>query len=249
MITIKKLPCPNSIITLNGDDFLDVASGSTTDVILEYENGNLVQPTEIDGSVIVLPNPINRSTAQLMKTGQTTSYRTGDDGDIEAGRENNFLTLDSAPLHNNGSPTINTTTNRFTDTLGGQTYANDIVLDWSTWNGYTVLGVYRVFGLVVNWNTAIDNALALSVGTFTSGWRNANSNELNNFANRGLSNVLSYAPISSPNNHWTSSTYTPNNTLAWFMTAVGVLNASAKTSNLRYFPVRTFNLSTSNILS
>lgn len=56
MITIKKLPCPNAIVRLNGDNFLNVASGSTTDVILEYENGNLVQPIEIDGSVIVLPN-------------------------------------------------------------------------------------------------------------------------------------------------------------------------------------------------
>ena len=29
----------------------------------------------------------------LQKTGQTTSYRTGDDGDIEAGRDVDFTTL------------------------------------------------------------------------------------------------------------------------------------------------------------
>jgi hypothetical protein len=40
--------------------------------------------------------------------------------------------------------TINTTTTaRFTDELGGQTYANDIVLDWSTWNGSYFVGVFQ----------------------------------------------------------------------------------------------------------
>jgi hypothetical protein len=63
-----------------------------------------------------------------------------------------FCTLDAAPLHNDGTATINTTTSRFTDELGGQTYTNDIVLDWSTWNGSTLLGWYRVADTsVMNW--------------------------------------------------------------------------------------------------
>jgi hypothetical protein len=63
MITIKKLPCPNSIITLNGDDFLDVASGSTTDVILEYENGEWFIGARIyfpDGTILSLENKIEK---------------------------------------------------------------------------------------------------------------------------------------------------------------------------------------------
>jgi hypothetical protein len=36
---------------------------------------------------------VSRSTAKLMKTGQTTSYRTGDDGDLEVGRNVDFFTL------------------------------------------------------------------------------------------------------------------------------------------------------------
>jgi hypothetical protein len=56
---------------------------------------------------------VSRSTAQLMKTGQTTSYRTGDDGDLEAGRNVSFTTLaENNPFGN---------TNRFTDEIGGQT--------------------------------------------------------------------------------------------------------------------------------
>ena len=93
---------------------------------------------------------VSRSTAQLMKTGQTTSYRTGDDGDIEAGRLTSFTTLaENNPFGN---------TNRFTDELGGTTYTKNIVIDWSTYNGTNVLGYYRIATVVADWNAAIDAA-------------------------------------------------------------------------------------------
>jgi hypothetical protein len=70
---------------------------------------------------------ISRTTAKLMKTGQTTSYRTGDDGNIQAGRATSFSVLaENNPFGN---------TNRFTDELGGQTYTNNIMIDWSTFDG------------------------------------------------------------------------------------------------------------------
>ena len=68
--------------------------------------------------IIVVESSAPRSTATLMKTGQTTSYRTGDDGDLEAGRNVDFTTLaENNPFGN---------TNRFTDELGGQTYTKNI---------------------------------------------------------------------------------------------------------------------------
>jgi hypothetical protein len=70
--------------------------------------------------------------ATLIQTGQTTSYATGDD--ITRGRATNFTTLAS------NNPWGNT--NRFTDTAGTQTYANGIVVDWSTYDGSTVLCYY-----------------------------------------------------------------------------------------------------------
>ena len=91
--------------------------------------------------------------ATIMKTGQTVSYRTGDDGDIEAGRATDFLTLASNNPFGN--------TNRFTDELGGQTYTNNIVIDWSTYNGTDVLGYSRV-NQQATWDDAIDNCLAYS---------------------------------------------------------------------------------------
>jgi hypothetical protein len=136
-----------------------------------------------------------RSTATLMKTGQTTSYRTGDDGDIEAGRDVDFFTLDAAPLHNDGSATLNTTTARFTDTLGGSTYADDIVLDWSTWNGSTLLGYYLGDASNRTWNDYIDWALVLSIGTFTTGWRSINVKEMTNLWQYSTNRATNYSPF------------------------------------------------------
>jgi len=181
--------------------------------------------------------------ATLLKTGQTTSYQSGDDGDIQAGRLTDWYTLPFVPVNTDGSPTANTTNARFTDELGGTAYANNIVIDWSTFdnNTNTVLGVYRVFGVAVTWSNAITNASALSVGTFTTGWRNANIRELNNFSLRLSAASFVYAPIGSSNNHWSSTSYF-GSSLAWFMTGAGVVNATVKTASHRYFPVRTFTV-------
>jgi hypothetical protein len=190
--------------------------------------------------------------ATLMKTGQTTSYRTGDDGDLEAGRATDFLTLDAAPLHNDGSATLNTTTERFTDTLGGSTYADDWVLDWSTWNGSTLLGYYRVVQGVgaTNWNTAIDNSL----GTFGgySGCRLPNLMELLNIVDYGLSLTTGYAPFNHISTAYWTSTTAPNATTTAFRVAStgGTPVTTAKTDATRsYMPIRTFSLSTLNVLS
>jgi hypothetical protein len=143
------------------------------------------------------------STAKLMKTGQTTSYRTGDDGDIEAGRDTSFSVLSANNPFGN--------TNRFTDISGNQTYPNNIVIDWSTYNGATVLGWYRLAMPTVSvytWNQAIDAALAFSISTFTTGWKLANVSEyfsLFNWANTPV-NKLNYAPFSLVGDFWSSTT-------------------------------------------
>ncbi len=150
------------------------------------KNATIIQPIYVNPpSGGDIPEPASRTTAKLMKTGQTTSYRTGDDGDIEAGREVDFFTLaENNPFGN---------TNRFTDELGGQTYANNIVIDWSTYDGSTVLGIYRIYLDTATWDQLIDNCLALSVGTFTTGWRMWNVNECVNFIN--AETTFNYAPL------------------------------------------------------
>lgn len=158
--------------------------------------------------------------ATLMKSGQTTSYRTGDDGDIEAGRATSFSVLASNNPFGN--------TNRFTSTTGNQTYTNNIVIDWSTYNGSTVLGYYRVVpGADVTWNTAIDSAAALSTGGFTSGWRLPNKREMENIANYQLASIFNYAPFSITNTIWLSTTYAAATTLAYTATSSWI-NLSTK---------------------
>jgi hypothetical protein len=203
---------------------------------------------DIDSYCTPCPPAVTRSTATLMKTGQTTSYRTGDDGDIEAGRATDFLTLDSAPLHNDGSATLNTTTARFTDTLGGSTYANDIVLDWSTWNGSTLLGWRRTSLGLLSWNNGIDNSLSLTFAGFAI-WRMPNNIEINSIANFELTAVHNYSPFNINSEMWSSTTYAPATSSAWRIQAVGVWGVSGKTNSRDVYPVRTFSLSTLNVLS
>lgn len=171
------------------------------------------------------------STATILKTGQTISYRTGDDGDIEAGRDINFFTL------NENNPFG--TDKRFTDELGTLVYANNIVIDWSTYNGTTVLGYRRTLSpTAVNWNDAVDGALAVSIGSYTSGWRLTNIREIMNLCYfEGLSylNYIDYAPFNITSALWSSTAlstygglyswqllqtsigYSPNNTLTYYI--------------------------------
>jgi len=180
--------------------------------------------------------------ATLMKTGQTTSYRTGDDGDLEVGRATSFTAIaENNPFGN---------TNRFTSELGTQTYTNNIVIDWSTYDGSTVLGISRVaIATGQSWNTAVDGSLSYSIGTFTSGWRLPNIKEimnLMNFAN-DQNNLLNYSPLnlsSSGRVYWSSTTNLAVTTQAYTLTNIGLISVQAKTTSVAYtyFPVRTFTV-------
>jgi hypothetical protein len=171
-----------------------------------------------------------------MKTGQTTSYRTGDDGDLEAGRATSFTVLASNNPFGN--------TNRFTDELGGQTYTNNIVIDWSTYNGSNVLGYY-IGSLGVNrvFDAAIDWGLNLSVGLFTSGWRLLNRKELDNILWDGgisIADNLNYNPFNIGTINIGTST---NYSTTWINRATtGGVVTTSKTTALRTIAVRTFTV-------
>jgi len=176
---------------------------------------------------------VSRSTAQLMKTGQTTSYRTGDDGDLERGRNVSFTVLAENNVFGN--------TNRFTDELGGQTYTKNIVIDWSTYDGSTVLGWRRTM-TVAAWNAAVDGALVVSIAPFTSGWRLPNVVELISLQNYSLSNPMNFSPFSLFENLWTSNTPLSITTQRWYMTSNGGLQQATIATSFRYIPCRTFTV-------
>jgi len=188
------LSIPDSDVNVNSVNEGSVVSVKDIDINVVDSSGSVTPDSvTIVGNTVTIdvpdtsPAPVG---ATLMKTGQTTSYRTGDDGDLEEGRDIDFFTLNTNnPFGSNA---------RFTDELGGSTYANDIVIDWSTYDTIagTVLGYYRLTLSSVNWSDQIDVALALSIGTFTTGWRLWNVNECVNILNFGIgNNSLNYSPF------------------------------------------------------
>lgn len=206
-------------------------------------SSNIIHPYIFGGGAVS-----DYASAKIMKTGQTTSYRTGDDGDIEAGRENSFFVLKSNNIFGN--------TNRFTDELGGQTYTNNIVIDWSTYDGETVLGWDRRknggnASVDKSWNNAIDEALAHSNSTFTSGWRLPNINEIYSLLNYSLTSALNYAPfnIDSSATYWTSTTpnVASNSAFLYYSTILFnsnyiLLQPKTATAGYRWHAVRNFTV-------
>lgn len=218
-----------------------IPAGSTLilpDITITDSNGTSVIVPSVQDFTCT-PFPVG---ATLMKTGQTTSYRTGDDGDIEAGRATNFTTLAKKNPFGN--------LNRFTDELGGQTYTNNIVIDWSTYDGATVLGISRLSIATGNtWNQAVDNSLSYSVGSFTSGWRLINMKEIFNLLNYANSeaNLLNYSPLnlsSTGRIYWSANTLSSATTSAYTFNNVGNTSTMTKvtSANMTYIRVRTFTV-------
>jgi len=200
--------------------------------------------------------PLNASNP--IKTGQTTSYRTGDDGNLQIGRLVNFLTLDfTNPFghtrrftgitggYHDGTDWVDVNGNSTTEALA---FPNDIAIDWSQFNqvGGLVLGSVRTALSSTTWNNQIDNALALSVGAFTSGWRLLNANEANTFIDYSINgSCLSYHPfiMRTQGFIWLSTTYAVNTGRAMLIaTANNRLGDAAKGNNSNGIAVRNFTL-------
>jgi hypothetical protein len=179
---------------------------------------------------------VSRTTAQLMKTGQTTSYATGDDGDLERGRGVSFTILAENNVFGN--------TNRFTDELGTQTYTKNIVIDWSTYNGSTVLG-WRRTSSTAPWASAVSAALLVSIAPFTTGWRLPNVMEYLSIFNWQLTARLNYSPFNLASNQYhTSNTdmaTTTNNLYVWTGSSAPI-NSASKSTNNAYLVCRTFTV-------
>ena len=244
------LSLPDIDINVNGSDEGDIPSVTDVNVTLANNNGTVTPDAiNVTGSTVAItlpdsaPNPVG---ATLMKTGQTTSYATNDDGDLQAGRATDFFTLSTNNPFGN--------TNRFTDELGGQTYSNDIVIDWSTYNTVagTVLGYYRTLLSSAAWSTQVANCAAVSIGSYTTGWRLTNHNEFSNiyamtdnvFA--GRFDGLNYAPfsISIGNYLWTSTSRDANFAVGHLLNPFGSfgVNILNKGNSYQAIACRTFTV-------
>ena len=232
------LSIPDIDINVNGIDEGDIPSVTDVNVTLSDSSGTVTPDAiNVTGGTVAITLPYIAPAAvgcKLNKTGVLVSQRTGDDGDIQSGRNVDFFTLSS----NNPFGT----TARFSDELGGSTYTKNIVIDWSTYDGSEVLGYYRVAFPNAIWNTAIDNCLALSITGFTSGWRLVNSQELFNLMNASTSRAMNWSPINQGagnDRYWTSSN--PSGQPVFF----GQQFLMGKVSNTQLYkamPIRTFTV-------
>jgi hypothetical protein len=237
------LELPDENITLNGGAFLTKPSVKDQDIELVDTADAPITPDSVVGNKIVVDTSAGCSSKGLMplQTGQTTSYATNDDGDLQRGRLVDYSTLP----YNNGFGN----TNRFTDELGGQTFTNNIIIDWSTWDGGT-----DVLGFIFS------NKSTLSLGTqtwttwisgqpYTTGgfgeWYVANANEVLSVFNygslHGLGDYPFYQGFSGNDSFYTSTTYNINTNQAFHKNRYQThLSATSKTSNHSTMFVRTF---------
>lgn len=242
----------------------DVPSCLPASYLVQYVDLTLIQSGTIasGGSVTVnVPNPVGgspRKTAKLMQTGQPVSFITGDAADVVFGRATDFLTLDAAPLHDDGSPTINTTTFRFTDEFGGQTFTTGIILDWSNWDGSQLLGWQNNFRLgsplygasgYAPLTYAITFCNSFSLGGF-SGWHQCNFIELSSITQDKL-NGFNYFPFNNSfvNFLWTNSTISVTTARRYRQDNASWEIAVIASNGANPFPCRYFSLSLLNVLS
>ena len=198
------------------------------------------------------------STAMIMKTGQTVSFNTGDDGDLEAGRDGDFFTLPyNNPFGNNKRLTGITggyqLSGTYYDKNGiGTTSAlaipDDIVIDWSSLDAVTskVLGYKRTLEASQIASLNISSALAASIGSYTSGWRMVNFRELTNIMNLKYQG-LNYEPfgitISNTRIRTSTNSYETSGYRWWWDAPNSSLLYTSDGNALPTIIVRTFSVS------
>jgi hypothetical protein len=185
----------NNAITVNNANGFSIHATEPLDIRLHNQNGNDITPSSVtyNGNQHYVTAVINTASfvpvgQTLLKTGQTTSYATGDDGATQRGRGINFTQLwRDNPFGNN---------NRFTNKTGGQVYTNSVALDWSTYDGTTVLAYYFGDATTRPWATQLTQYTNSNIDGLR-GWNLFNMNEAVNIMNFSFPSgfVYNYAPF------------------------------------------------------
>lgn len=217
---------PASPVTLNVDDEYTCIVADISGLTCQQLNDGLVQAQR---------QKIQR--VNLLRTGQTASTNTDDDGDQEKGRLAAFLTLDCNNSFGN--------TDRFTDSVGGQVYGAgngsipDYMIDHAAGLGWQFDAGFTAFG-TDDYPDALTAAAAHDNGTF-SNFDLPNWNELASLVNCGAAtSLLNYAPINNTTSLlMISNTNFPRDTSkVLFFSNLGGFGARNKTSLSSYIYVR-----------
>ena len=164
--------------------------------------------------------------ATLMKTGQTVSTSANDDGAEQQGRLVNFTTLE------NKNPFGNT--NRFTSKVGTQVYTDSVVIDWSTYDGTTVLAYYHGDANTRAWATQLTQHISSTLNGLT-GWKLFNIYQAMNIMNFSFPGtyLYNYAPFNLTRRyHWVSTNQTGATGISTETAGPNPFTTVAKTSGL-----------------
>lgn len=234
-----------------------------------------VDNVDSDGSIVPTPSgvpfactPVTPCVdfvgAELLKTGQTTSYISGDDGDLQQGRNGDFFTLPLGKTNPNGNNF------RFTDEFfnytdgsvyfladgtpsnSANTFVKKIMIDWNQYDAVseTVRG-YAFTDVLTNTRNFDDNisfCQSLSIPPFTSGWNACNDMQLFVLRNASTTYSLFYPPFSQYGifqiNAWSNTT---NPLISNYASALIAnrhsIERTLKTRLLRSIAQRIFNVS------
>jgi hypothetical protein len=248
---VTSAPCSPVTFQINAVNKESIASGVTFNLITKLDgavnSGSYDAPTDTLSFTSAIPTP--KTTAFLLKTGETVNYGAGSDGQVQSGRGTSWLVMAENNMFGN--------TNRFTDTLGGQTYANNIVLDHQSRSPLTgqLLGYDKADVVTARtWAAMLTYANTKTVAGYP-GWRLTNDLELQNIRRQGTNYSWGYAPFNwsggTMDYSWTSTTYhlAPANAYLWFNTSTVAQQARDKTGSYFGMFCRTFTLTDGGVLS
>jgi hypothetical protein len=199
-------------------------SGATQN---DFTNPVAYTITAADGSTITYSVIVIVAAINLSRTGQTTSYAAGDDGDKKAGIAWPIVRFSIA---SSGTGTV------VTDNLTGLMWTSDA----------NVPSVGACTGGLLTWQGALDYVACLNINSYLgyTDWRLPNGNELRSLINykqanfstwlntQGFTNVLS-------DTYWSSNTWATNTVVAWdIRMSDGYVFLSNKPNLTNVWPVR-----------
>jgi hypothetical protein len=234
---------PDEAITINSAAFITKASVKTQDILLKDVSGNTITPVSLATDTITILDAVVTKGFIPIKTGQTTSYASNDDGATQRGRLTDFNTI---PYLNPYGDNF-----RFTDELGGQTFTNNIVIDWSTWDGGSSVNGYCFSDYSSQTGTQIwDDWMLNSPYTCSTfgDWYLVNFQEMSSLMNMnetyGMDGYPFNIPVSSQNRMYTSTTHSVNTAQALFKQHnTNYISNVSKTTSYRAMLIRIFTIS------
>jgi len=192
-----------------------------------------------------------KTTGFPLKTGETTNYGTGSDGQVQSGSLVSWLVMSENNMFG--------TTARFTDTVGGATYANNIVLDHASRNPLTgnLLGYDRADVITARTFANHLTYFATKTNSGFGNWRGTNYNELHQISRWGGVNFkwsnapFLYTGAGTGDYLWTTTTNNIITTDAWLVFNYSTVPVQSRDKTGSYFMmgVRTFNLTEAGILT